>query len=87
MTPMATGVPADAATRAYCVARASLTPVLRTRPATRTWPASGYPAPPGPRLMAYRVKELFGTLQGEGMNVGRAAVFCRFSGCNLWTGT
>lgn len=36
--------------------------------------------------MAYRVKELFGTLQGEGINVGRAAVFCRFSGCNLWTG-
>lgn len=36
--------------------------------------------------MAYRVKELFGTLQGEGMNAGRAAVFCRFSGCNLWTG-
>lgn len=36
--------------------------------------------------MPYRVKELFSTLQGEGMNVGRAAVFCRFSGCNLWTG-
>lgn len=36
--------------------------------------------------MAYRIKELFATLQGEGVNVGRAAVFCRFSGCNLWTG-
>ncbi len=36
--------------------------------------------------MAYRIKELFHTLQGEGMNVGRAAVFCRFSGCNLWSG-
>lgn len=36
--------------------------------------------------MAYRVKELYWTLQGEGVNVGRAAVFCRFSGCNLWTG-
>src|ERR671924_84614 len=36
--------------------------------------------------MAYTVKELFYTLQGEGANVGRAAVFCRFSGCNLWTG-
>ena len=36
--------------------------------------------------MSYTVKELFYTLQGEGMNAGRPAVFCRFSGCNLWTG-
>lgn len=36
--------------------------------------------------MAYSVKEVFLTLQGEGANVGRAAVFCRFAGCNLWTG-
>src|SRR6185312_4444798 len=36
--------------------------------------------------MAYTVKEIFYTLQGEGANTGRAAVFCRFSGCNLWTG-
>jgi 7-carboxy-7-deazaguanine synthase len=36
--------------------------------------------------MAYTVKELFYTLQGEGRNAGRAAVFCRFSGCNLWSG-
>jgi 7-carboxy-7-deazaguanine synthase (Cx14CxxC type) len=34
----------------------------------------------------YTVKEIFYTLQGEGTNAGRAAVFCRFSGCNLWTG-
>src|SRR5215203_1938480 len=34
----------------------------------------------------YAVKEIFYTLQGEGANAGRAAVFCRFSGCNLWTG-
>jgi 7-carboxy-7-deazaguanine synthase (Cx14CxxC type) len=34
----------------------------------------------------YIVKEIFFTLQGEGANTGRAAVFCRFSGCNLWTG-
>ena len=34
----------------------------------------------------YSVKELFYTLQGEGANAGRPAVFCRFSGCNLWTG-
>ena len=34
----------------------------------------------------YTVKELFYTLQGEGMNAGRPAVFCRFAGCNLWTG-
>jgi 7-carboxy-7-deazaguanine synthase len=36
--------------------------------------------------MAYSVKEIFYTLQGEGRNAGRAAVFCRFAGCNLWTG-
>ena len=36
--------------------------------------------------MTYAVKELFYTLQGEGMNAGRAAVFCRFAGCNLWSG-
>ncbi|MGE0322122.1 MAG: 7-carboxy-7-deazaguanine synthase [Polyangiaceae bacterium] len=36
--------------------------------------------------MAYFVKEIFQTLQGEGAHAGRAAVFCRFSGCNLWTG-
>ena len=36
--------------------------------------------------MSYTVKELFYTLQGEGMNAGRPAVFCRFAGCNLWTG-
>ena len=34
----------------------------------------------------YTVKEIFFTLQGEGANTGRAAVFCRFAGCNLWTG-
>lgn len=36
--------------------------------------------------MAYSVKEIFYTLQGEGRQAGRAAVFCRFSGCNLWSG-
>ena len=36
--------------------------------------------------MGYLVKELFLTLQGEGANAGRAAVFCRFAGCNLWSG-
>jgi 7-carboxy-7-deazaguanine synthase len=34
----------------------------------------------------YAVKEIFYTLQGEGANTGRAAVFCRFAGCNLWSG-
>ena len=34
----------------------------------------------------YSVKEIFYTLQGEGTNAGRAAVFCRFTGCNLWSG-
>lgn len=36
--------------------------------------------------MSYAVKEMFYTLQGEGGNAGRAAVFCRFAGCNLWSG-
>ena len=36
--------------------------------------------------MSYAVKEIFLTLQGEGAHAGRTAVFCRFSGCNLWTG-
>ncbi len=36
--------------------------------------------------MTYSIKELFYTLQGEGAQTGRAAVFCRFSGCNLWSG-
>ena len=36
--------------------------------------------------MTYTVKEIYYTLQGEGGQAGRAAVFCRFTGCNLWTG-
>lgn len=36
--------------------------------------------------MAYKVKEIYYTLQGEGAQTGRPAVFCRFSGCNLWSG-
>jgi len=36
--------------------------------------------------MTYAVKEIFYTLQGEGIHAGRPAVFCRFAGCNLWTG-
>ncbi len=36
--------------------------------------------------MTYAVKEIYYTLQGEGGQAGRAAVFCRFAGCNLWTG-
>ncbi len=40
----------------------------------------------GARMGKYAVKELFLTLQGEGAQAGRAAVFCRFAGCNLWSG-
>jgi 7-carboxy-7-deazaguanine synthase len=36
--------------------------------------------------MTYTIKEIFYTLQGEGTHTGRPAVFCRFAGCNLWTG-
>jgi 7-carboxy-7-deazaguanine synthase len=38
------------------------------------------------KTVSYAVKEIFYTLQGEGANTGRPAVFCRFAGCNLWTG-
>jgi 7-carboxy-7-deazaguanine synthase (Cx14CxxC type) len=37
-------------------------------------------------MSSYAVKEIFLTLQGEGAQAGRAAVFCRFAGCNLWSG-
>src|SRR3954466_2521632 len=40
----------------------------------------------GIKAMTYSVKEIFYTLQGEGAHAGRPAVFCRFTGCNLWTG-
>jgi 7-carboxy-7-deazaguanine synthase len=40
----------------------------------------------GDGQLSYAVKEIFLTLQGEGAHAGRAAVFCRFSGCNLWSG-
>ena len=36
--------------------------------------------------MMYKIKEIYYTLQGEGAQTGRGAVFCRFTGCNLWTG-
>src|SRR6185437_8171128 len=36
--------------------------------------------------VSYKVKEIFYSIQGEGANAGRAAVFCRFAGCNLWSG-
>src|SRR5476649_456481 len=39
-----------------------------------------------PHRMTYSVKEIYYTLQGEGHHTGRAAVFCRFAGCNLWSG-
>ncbi len=38
------------------------------------------------KKMTYKVKEIYYTLQGEGAQAGRPAVFCRFTGCNLWTG-
>lgn len=38
------------------------------------------------QVVTYNVKHIFFTLQGEGARAGRAAVFCRFSGCNLWSG-
>src|SRR5271157_4631385 len=46
----------------------------------------GHPAYVGLFKMSYAVKEIYYTLQGEGAQAGRAAVFCRFAGCNLWSG-
>lgn len=46
----------------------------------RSWPRTAH------LTMTYSVKEIFYTLQGEGTNAGRPAVFCRFAGCNLWSG-
>jgi 7-carboxy-7-deazaguanine synthase (Cx14CxxC type) len=44
------------------------------------------PEPDGHSELTYTVKEIFYTLQGEGAQAGRPAVFCRFAGCNLWSG-
>src|SRR5229473_65473 len=48
----------------------------------------GKPVPQNEEIVrvSYAIKEIFLTLQGEGAHTGRAAVFCRFSGCNLWSG-
>src|SRR5437762_7121313 len=54
----------------------------------RSYPFLGREQPRSANLnpMAYSVKEIYYTLQGEGAQAGRAAVFCRFAGCNLWSG-
>ena len=36
--------------------------------------------------MSYKIKETYLTIQGEGAHAGRVAIFCRFTGCNLWSG-
>ena len=57
-------------------------------PSVKTIKSRGEPARHAGRTLrgTYAVKEIFFTLQGEGANAGRAAVFLRFSGCNLWSG-
>src|SRR5579884_1960410 len=71
--------------------RAATTPTQRVRRAdTATHACCDCAASARPeratRRPMYTVREIFYTLQGEGANAGRAAVFCRFAGCNLWTG-
>ncbi|MBX7117896.1 MAG: 7-carboxy-7-deazaguanine synthase [Gemmatimonadaceae bacterium] len=68
------------------------------RRASRSWAARFRRGAPGcrrppslsrltpARIAVYTVKEIFYTLQGEGVHAGRPAVFCRFAGCNLWSG-
>src|ERR1700674_3625927 len=58
----------------------------RTRRPNRVRDGRPTPARGQGSAMTYTVKEIFYTLQGEGAQSGRAAVFCRFSGCNLWSG-
>src|SRR5579875_1604444 len=58
---------------------------LRRVPGLRS-PRQGLGGVAGRSRVSYAVKELFLTLQGEGGQAGRAAVFCRFAGCNLWSG-
>jgi 7-carboxy-7-deazaguanine synthase (Cx14CxxC type) len=55
---------------------------VKTQSTTRRRPSRSHE----PLVREYNVKEIYYTLQGEGLNAGRPAVFCRFSGCNLWSG-
>jgi 7-carboxy-7-deazaguanine synthase len=59
--------------------RSSPTALELVTPASRIGDVKGRP-------VGYAVKEIYKTLQGEGAQAGRAAVFCRFAGCNLWSG-
>ena len=77
-TPTPTGAPAAAATPACCA-------IKGFREAGVADPTR-YQERFEVGRMTYTVKEIFYTLQGEGAHTGRPAVFCRFSGCNLWTG-
>lgn len=66
------------------VERPTSASAFRSIPPPRGLPAGGSAGQMS--AMPYRVKEVFHTVQGEGLNAGRAAVFVRFSGCNLWDG-
>ena len=61
---------------------------MLTKRKSFSFPESGYNVglPTTGITVTYSIKEIFYTLQGEGAHAGRPAVFCRFSGCNLWTG-
>src|SRR5205807_2630935 len=56
------------------------------RAAAQSWPGATMILRSRSDAMTYSVKEIFYTLQGEGVQAGRPAVFCRFAGCNLWSG-
>jgi len=56
------------------------------RASTRVYVARTGRLPIAQHQMSYYIKEIFYTLQGEGANAGKPAVFCRFAGCNLWSG-
>ena len=89
--PRATATPATSAAREPLHdwgAAAATCPACELRAnGWHDWVAAGPPGARGRRgPMTYSVKEIFLTLQGEGGQAGRAAVFCRFAGCNLWSG-
>src|SRR6185312_6451972 len=78
--------PQDAGRHFGAFAAAALAPSRPARRSTGAGPDAGTITGWAVAVSMYAIKEIFHTLQGEGFHAGRPAVFCRFSGCNLWSG-